>query len=587
MKIVYFTFFLLLYFNSSFSQNRESKFNNYVKYLEKEIIFNEYLTSAQEIQKINELVVKVKDDQFKNKPLFLKYAEVSLIFSEDKDDEVLYKYVELKESCDTTNQFELVIYLSSLLKISEILSKDNAIELSFKYLESGIKIIERKKLIDYAWVQNFYNDSGVDLLSMGRYEECQIAFNNALLHGKNKDHIQDAMIEYNLSFLNYELNNIDSAIFHQKHTIQHLEKIKNLSDYPHLYSRYANAFGSLAIFHFSKGEFEQAGLIAHKSDVIYENIEFYDSHRYPHLFTLINLAIKNNEVEKIEYFLSEIKLVATKVEAGRHNFYLLLSKSYELIDDVENGNHYLELAYSQFQTESNSTVSKLQKYNSKLQANILTREKEKFQIEKETLSRKALFNTTLISLVLISLITILYVLYIRTRNKKDLLEKEKEISKIEIEKNDIKSKLTESELNEKRLVANQLASHIKLKQQTESAFLQKIKELKRNKSQNIEAEVTELQLKMMNLINIDQNFEYHIQVNDLNQEFVSKLKTNHPELSDKEVQFCSYLLLNLSTKEIGSITNQSDGAVRVYKNRLKNKLISKLDVDLIDYLQNI
>lgn len=579
---------LILIGFAGFSQN-ENTYEKFINALEKDIVFNEYISDEERIQKIDQLIKSAKEESFDKQDNLIRYAQLNRNLTKNKNDydQSLYDYVELTETCDTTNPNDLRVYLGCLLQISYILRESSAFELSLEYIENGIDIIENRKLKTYPWTQDFYNDAGVDLLSLGEYERCHSALKKALSCGGKKDHVQDAMIEFNFSFLYYELDNLDSAIIHQKNTCSELEKIESIQSYPAIYIRYGNSLGSLSIFYFLNNNHEKAEEYALKAKSVLDATNLFDSGRYPHLFTLISLAIKSKNAPKIKSHLEEIKQIAEKVDQGRFNFYLLLSDSYKEIGNTEQETRFLNLAYTRAQEENGSLVSKLQNYNTKLQSQILQREKIRFQKEKQELSANAARVTLIVSLVLITISTVLYILYIRLRTKKNLLEKEKEISRIELSKNEIKSKLDESELSEKRLVMTRLASHIKLKQQTESAFLQKIKELKRNKPQNIEAEISELQVKMINLISMDQNFDYLLHEKDLDQEFKTKLKNSHPELTEKELQFCAYLLLGLSTKEISSITNKSDGATRVYKTRLKNKLILEDEAELTEYLQKI
>ena len=50
---------------------------------------------------------------------------------------------------------------------------------------------------------------------------------------------------------------------------------------------------------------------------------------------------------------------------------------------------------------------------------------------------------------------------------------------------------------------------------------------------------------------------------------------------------CNYFRLNMPSKEIASIEGITDGTVRVYKNKIKNKIgLSQLD-SLNEYLVNI
>lgn len=586
MRKLFLILLLLAIRLEGFSQNNSSC-QGFLENLEADIVFNEYLEDSVKVEEISKLLEKVSNEKFDDKSICVKYAQVNLSFTKDNNDQVLYDFLELTEICDLSKSLDLRIYLGSLLQISSVFRKNNAIDLSLNYIEKGIAIIEKESLINYPWIQDFYNNAGVDFLSIGDYENCRVALDEALKFKGQRDFLQDAMVEYNLSFLHYELGNIDSAIFHQKNTYTYLENIKDLSSYPDLYVRYGNSLGSLALFYYINNESDLAQEAALKAKAVFDSIDTFDSGRYPYLFTLIKVGIDRNDKAQIDNTLAQIKLVAEKVDEGRFNFYQLLSSSYKSIGDSNEEINYLRLSYKRFQEENSDIINKLEQYNSKLQIQILQREKLRFQNEKSALRRKALFYTSIISLIFMFLFIVLYLFYLRAKNKTNLLEKEKEIARIEYEKNEIKAQLTESELNEKRLVTKRLASHIKLKQQTEAAFLEKIKELKQKKPENIEAEISELHVKMVNLINIDQNLEENIQVNDLNQEFRAKMKKAHPELSEKDLQFCTYLLLNLSAKEIGSITNKEAGAIRVYKNRIKNKLFGKADINLVEYLQNI
>lgn len=54
--------------------------------------------------------------------------------------------------------------------------------------------------------------------------------------------------------------------------------------------------------------------------------------------------------------------------------------------------------------------------------------------------------------------------------------------------------------------------------------------------------------------------------------FFKTLYTLHPDLSPNEVRMCAYIMLNLTTKEIASLTNRSSRTVETVKYRLHKKL---------------
>lgn len=71
---------------------------------------------------------------------------------------------------------------------------------------------------------------------------------------------------------------------------------------------------------------------------------------------------------------------------------------------------------------------------------------------------------------------------------------------------------------------------------------------------------------------------------DVHQDFISRLKEKHPELSPRELRLCAYLKMNLSTKEIAPLMNISIRGVEIGRYRLRKKLDLDREENLIDYL---
>lgn len=71
---------------------------------------------------------------------------------------------------------------------------------------------------------------------------------------------------------------------------------------------------------------------------------------------------------------------------------------------------------------------------------------------------------------------------------------------------------------------------------------------------------------------------------DVHQDFISRLKDAHTELSARELRLCAYLKMNLSTKEIAPLMNISIRGVEIGRYRLRKKLNLDRDESLLDYL---
>lgn len=73
------------------------------------------------------------------------------------------------------------------------------------------------------------------------------------------------------------------------------------------------------------------------------------------------------------------------------------------------------------------------------------------------------------------------------------------------------------------------------------------------------------------------------QIEELESSFATKLRQAHPSLTGNDIRLCSYFKINLSTKEIASLMNISEEAVRKQRYRLRKKMGFE-DESIEDYL---
>jgi len=69
--------------------------------------------------------------------------------------------------------------------------------------------------------------------------------------------------------------------------------------------------------------------------------------------------------------------------------------------------------------------------------------------------------------------------------------------------------------------------------------------------------------------------------------FINRLKILYPELSADDIKLCSYLRLQMSTKEIATIKMITIAGVNKSRNRIRKKLGIAPEVDLVAFLQQI
>ncbi|HOI31431.1 MAG TPA: tetratricopeptide repeat protein [Bacteroidales bacterium] len=82
--------------------------------------------------------------------------------------------------------------------------------------------------------------------------------------------------------------------------------------------------------------------------------------------------------------------------------------------------------------------------------------------------------------------------------------------------------------------------------------------------------------------------EFEIRFQQVHNAFYEKLMQINPELSLNERRLCAFLRLNMTTKEIASITGQSVRSIEVARTRLRKKLnLTNSDTSLSDFLSRI
>ncbi|REG98085.1 helix-turn-helix and ligand-binding sensor domain-containing protein [Flavobacterium aquicola] len=169
-----------------------------------------------------------------------------------------------------------------------------------------------------------------------------------------------------------------------------------------------------------------------------------------------------------------------------------------------------------------------------------------------------------------------------TKIKQEQYELEKEIEKLENEKLQIRllSK-------DKELVNNTL--QVVKKNKILNGIIHKLKDI--NTSSFDEAtknQFTKLNRSIVKEVNTDKSWkdlEKHLK--NVHFEFLKKLKEKHPSITPREMDLATYLLMNMSTKEIAEFMNISTGGVDLARYRLRKKLELNQKENLIGYFMSI
>ena len=122
------------------------------------------------------------------------------------------------------------------------------------------------------------------------------------------------------------------------------------------------------------------------------------------------------------------------------------------------------------------------------------------------------------------------------------------------------------------------------KDETLQQIVQKIKN--NNQDEGLNSQILNSITKDLEKINVTKNWdEFEKRFVGIHANFFQNLFAAHPNLSSNERRLCAFLRLDMSTKEISSLTGQSVRAIELSRIRLRKKLLlTKSDVGIFQYL---
>jgi DNA-binding CsgD family transcriptional regulator/ligand-binding sensor domain-containing protein len=160
-------------------------------------------------------------------------------------------------------------------------------------------------------------------------------------------------------------------------------------------------------------------------------------------------------------------------------------------------------------------------------------------------------------------------LYLEKKSK--ILEQQRQLEKEieQLKRDQLKTKIL---MKDKELVNNSL--RIVKKNKTLNSIVHKLRDINTEVlDENTKNQVVKLKKSIVQEVNSDKSWkdlEKHIK--NVHFDFLKRLKEKHPNISPRELDLSTYLLLNMSTKEIAEVMNISTGGVELARYRLRKKM---------------
>lgn len=259
-----------------------------------------------------------------------------------------------------------------------------------------------------------------------------------------------------------------------------------------------------------------------------------------------------------------------------------LYETYELIGNLDSALHHLKF----FKLSSDSL------YNDSKAVEIArlqnAYEMEKVQAEQALIQREKEMKWLLIFGILLLLILIASIIVINQRNKirHSILEKDKMVLRhksLELEKKNLNMELDHKT---KELTTNVL--YLFKKNELIGNIAADLDEIRSNlKPENVRI-INKILKSLDKLIDDNSWKEFETRFNDVHKGFYKTLLDNYPELTPNERKLAAFLKLNMTSKEISSVTGQSVRSIDVARTRLRKKLkLTNSEVNLVDFLNAV
>lgn len=238
-----------------------------------------------------------------------------------------------------------------------------------------------------------------------------------------------------------------------------------------------------------------------------------------------------------------------------------------------------------FNSDSRTAISTLEERNKR------NEEKKVYELKLERAQATELKSQVKIvaisaTLIVLLVLAVLVILILRGRVRNAKLEQEK--LKLQSENLELAHKQLEENLDykDRELTANALfmVKTNELLSKTTETLLKSKSSVKKENQQAIQDLIHELRLAQNK--NVWDEFEAHF--TKVHSHFYENLQEKFPNLTSNEKKLCAFLRLNMSTKDISAITQQSVNSITVARSRLRKKLnIEGEDVHLVNFLMEI
>lgn len=428
-----------------------------------------------------------------------------------------------------------------------------------------------------------YNSIALIYFYVKDYDKALDYFNKAIdLLNKNFDGDNLKINKYlgnvynNIGIIYDNKNNLSLAIEFYSKALSFSKKINDSENLSTVYSNMGIVYLKENKYDLAEAMFNEAYKIRLKQNNIYGlSKSFY------HLGRLNN---EKGNFNKALDFLSKAVDFSIKSNASstRMNAYDELSKVYSSKKNYELAFKNLKLFH-----RLKDSLDNKESHQKTIEANLLYAfEKESKAIKKLNKQREFIYWGALILLILLLFSIINRYKLQKSKAKLHLFDKEFiQLSHQEavLREENLKKEL---EFKNKELTTNII--YLVKKNELITDISEKLKKLKKDTNKENQTIINKIIFDLKQAEDHSLWKEFEVRFNQVYNDFYDRLNGKYPDLTINEKRICAFLRLNMTSKEICTLTRQSYNSLTVARSRLRKKLnIQNEEISLSNFLQNL
>jgi tetratricopeptide (TPR) repeat protein len=497
-------------------------------------------------------------------------------FFENQDFKKSLEFAEMAKSyADSIGVSEFQV--KALIQSGRLYLKIGLIDLSADHYLKSISKLEQQKVKDYSDIIDAQIGLGGVYLFLGDLDKSQKIYEKTLFlidSLKLQDHLSYSSIYNNLGIIYKERNELSDAFSILSKGIRMLLEVeptnKNL---PLLYNHLGDVYLRMK-------NFDEA-LISYQSSLA---IRIRDNDLLGVAATYKNIGILYVLMEDPKNairFLREAYALGEELDAlvVKHAVSSQLAEVYKTINRPDSSLYYLEA-----KNQHEQLLNKDKATQQLLAEEITVSYEKQYQVLEKQGKLKVRSYLYILFLLGIIIFMIIYFFYLLSKKHAkvslEMINSQLDLDKLELEQQLLKAQLEEKN---KKLTANLLYS-VKRNGLIKDA-VEKLVSHRKNFGKDGQ-EVIRGVLHDLNNSQEEKIFEeFEAAFLNLHQDFFENLLVAFPHLSVNEKRICAFIRLNLTTKEIASITGQALPSLQKAKIRLRKKLgLTNTDQDLYEFL---